>query len=159
MYPPMLYHTNPILATHNTISHNIYNVKDTVSTESDMVQDLTAKSSSKPCVSPSSSSTSSSGSYLSTSPVSPTPIYHHNTDIHPAFPYINSVQSPSIDPHALAAYYKGILQNPSSNQNVMFVPPAMFPVPSAAHNDRRMSCSRNSQSAEDNIDIEKLNES
>ncbi|XP_060597939.1 T-box transcription factor TBX20-like [Ruditapes philippinarum] len=154
MYPPMLYHANPIFTAQNSLTQKHYNIKDTNNTETDKVEDLTSKSSSKPCditIASSSSTLSSSGSYLSTSPVSPTPVLQQGADIHPAFPYISSIQSPPIDPHTLAAYYKGILQNPSSNHNFMFVPSAMFPVPPGTHYDHRTSCSRNSDNVEEEL--------
>ncbi|XP_045197767.2 T-box transcription factor TBX20-like isoform X2 [Mercenaria mercenaria] len=163
MYPPMLFHPNQFLAAQHTVSQNICKINDDVNKETDKVEGVKTKSSSSTSdISISSSSSfspSSSVSYLSSmSPVSPPPVYHHNPEIHPAFPYTSGIQSPSIDSQALAVYYKGLLQNPSY-QNVMFLPSTMFSSSSGPTYDHHNSSSRKLNTVEDNNNTAKLNTS
>ncbi|KAL4233677.1 T-box transcription factor tbx18 [Mactra antiquata] len=87
---------------------------------------------------------------MSSSPSTPLPLCFQFGSIHPAFPFpSSSPQSPIIDPHILATYYKGLVQNPSY-PNVLLVPSSRLPVTFDSLADTETSSSRTISSSVDN---------
>lgn len=131
MYPPMLLSRGPLLSN---VSQDISKTDDTGLSETDHNDNKNIKCNPNVCekqIEPNlrlSSPLVSSLSSAALSQISPNPVYCQNGGIHPAFPYSTNVPVTPIDSQALAAYYKGIIQNPSY-PNFMFVPSTMFPVP------------------------------
>lgn len=156
MYPPMLLHRGPPL---NIAQQDIRKSNETEISQRDCNEDIKINHSptleDKRMESVSLSSPVSSLSSATFSQTSPQPLHCHTSDIHPAFPYTNTVSNTSIDAQALAAYYKGIIQNPSY-PNIMFLPPTMFPVPTGSRHSIYESSLRNVNKIEENVSTEEV---